>query len=91
MLKAQLAPGTKNVLIVTNGTKEALTGVGCFFLRLNGKPITLQNVYTDVYFGKISGNILPSLTVLVKNVILPSLRAQVKLTSNMQTVTYHKL
>ncbi|KAJ3258377.1 Dynein heavy chain 5, axonemal [Boothiomyces macroporosus] len=65
-----------NTLIVTHGQKEVLTGLGAFFIRINTKPITVQNIYTDISFGPLNANILPSLTTMVKHVIFPALAAQ---------------
>ncbi|KAJ3097005.1 Dynein heavy chain 5, axonemal [Phlyctochytrium planicorne] len=65
-----------NTLVVTNGTREGITGTGCFFIRPSIKAITVQNVFTDICFGLIQPNILPSLTVIVKHVVMPALKAQ---------------
>jgi dynein heavy chain len=67
----------KNALVVTDGTKEAFQGTGCYFIRTSTKAITTQNVFADVTFGFLGNNVLASLTTVVKNVILPSLKAQV--------------
>ncbi|KAJ1563094.1 Dynein heavy chain 5, axonemal [Cladochytrium tenue] len=53
-----------------------LTGTGCFFIRATHKAVTPQNIATDVSFGVIRPNILPSLTTVVKHILLPVLRAQ---------------
>jgi hypothetical protein len=37
-----------NQLVVSNGSKEALTGVGCFFVRVNTRGITSQNIANEV-------------------------------------------
>ena len=55
-----------------------LTGAGAFFIRTSTKPITNSNIYTDVSFGPLNANILPSLTTMVKNVVFPALAAQVR-------------
>ena len=68
---------SKNVLVVTNGNREGLTGVGSFFIRPNAKAISTSSVYTDVSFGALSVNLLPSLTTVVKHVVVPALKAQV--------------
>ncbi|KAJ3091620.1 Dynein heavy chain 5, axonemal [Quaeritorhiza haematococci] len=75
-----------NQLIVTNGTREGLAGTGCYFIRSTGKAITTNNMYTDVCFGLLSPNILPSLTVMVKHVVMPALKAQ----DNWGVLTRHK-
>ncbi|TPX43177.1 hypothetical protein SeLEV6574_g05202 [Synchytrium endobioticum] len=62
-------------LIVTNGTKDGLNGLGCYFIRSTTKAITLQSIYTDVSFGPLSNSILPSLTTVVKHVVMPALKA----------------
>lgn len=64
------------MLIVSNGAKEGLTGSGCFFVRQTNKAITLTNLPTDVSFGLINANILPSLSTIVKHVVVPALSAQ---------------
>ena len=74
--KANPVQSKANTLIVTHGNKEALTGVGAFFLRTNTKAITIANVYTEVAFGPLNSNILPSLTTMVKHVVFPALAAQ---------------
>ncbi|KAJ1555489.1 Dynein heavy chain 8, axonemal, partial [Nowakowskiella sp. JEL0078] len=69
--------GTKsNTLIVTNGSKEGIAGKGCYFLRFSTKAINLQNIYTDTIFGPINANILPSLTTMVKHLVMPALKSQ---------------
>ncbi|KAI9314021.1 dynein heavy chain, N-terminal region 2-domain-containing protein, partial [Zopfochytrium polystomum] len=65
-----------NTLVVTNGSKEGLNGTGCFFIRPTSKAITLQNLGTDVSYGLIKPDILPSLTTMVKHVLMPALKAQ---------------
>ena len=70
-------PSKSNTLIVTHGHKELLTGVGAFFIRTSTKSITTSNIYTDISFGPLNANILPSLTTMVKHVVFPALNAQV--------------
>ncbi|KAI8902513.1 dynein heavy chain and region D6 of dynein motor-domain-containing protein [Globomyces pollinis-pini] len=65
-----------NTLVVTHGHKEILTGLGAFFVRTSTKPITVQNIFTDISFGPLNVNILPSLTTMVKHVVFPALAAQ---------------
>ena len=65
-----------NTLIVSFGNKEMLSGVGAFFIRPSTKPITTQNIFTDISFGPITSNLLPSLTTMVKHVVMPALCAQ---------------
>ncbi|KAJ3396765.1 Dynein heavy chain 5, axonemal [Lobulomyces angularis] len=65
-----------NQLVVTNGSKESLTGTGCFFIRSNVKAITPLNIQTDICFGLINPTILPSLTGMVKHIIMNALKAQ---------------
>ncbi|KAI9206840.1 dynein heavy chain and region D6 of dynein motor-domain-containing protein [Polychytrium aggregatum] len=65
-----------NVLVVSNGSREAISGQGCFFIRPSTKAVTAQNIFTEVSFGLINANILPSLTVMVKHVVMPALKAQ---------------
>jgi dynein heavy chain len=77
-----------NSLIVTHGHKEMLTGAGAFFIRTANKPITNSNIYTDVSFGPLNANILPSLTTMVKNVVFPALAAQVGPFSNSSQDTW---
>jgi hypothetical protein len=43
--------GKVNQLVVSNGSKEALTGVGCFFVRVNTRGITSQNIANEVWTG----------------------------------------
>ena len=74
IIPAQTAP--KYNLCATDGSIP-LTGIAFYFLRVVTKAITTTNVYTDVSFGSISQNILPSLTQAIKNVIVPALKAQV--------------
>jgi dynein heavy chain len=57
--------------------RDSFGGVGCYFLRTSTKAITASTVTSDVYFGLLGPNIIPSLTNVVKNVILPALKAQV--------------
>lgn len=67
----------KNVLLVSDGTKEALRdGASAFFLRTQSKAITPANILTDVSFGVLDARILPSLTSMVKSVLSPALAAQ---------------
>ncbi|KAI9220476.1 dynein heavy chain and region D6 of dynein motor-domain-containing protein [Blastocladiella britannica] len=66
----------KHQLIVTDGIKEAVGGPGCFFVRPHIKAITPANIATDIAFGVINPTILPSLSVMVKHVIMPALAAQ---------------
>lgn len=66
----------QNTLIVTLGHKELLTGVGAFFIRTSTKAITVANISSDILFGPLNTNILPSLTAMVKNVVYPALAAQ---------------
>ncbi|RKO93026.1 hypothetical protein BDK51DRAFT_27536, partial [Blyttiomyces helicus] len=73
-------------LVVTNGTKEVLTGVGCFFVRATSKAITVANITSDVSCGVINADILPSLTVMVRHVVMPALKAQ----DNWGVLTRHK-
>jgi dynein heavy chain len=61
---------------VTLSAKEMFTGMGCFFVRTTNKALTTANIFQEVSFGPINANILPSLTAMVKNVILPALNAQ---------------
>ena len=61
---------------MTLSAKEMFTGMGCFFVRTTNKAITTANIFQEVSFGPINANILPSLTSMVKNVILPALNAQ---------------
>ncbi|KAI8811565.1 dynein heavy chain and region D6 of dynein motor-domain-containing protein [Cladochytrium replicatum] len=64
-------------LVVTNGLREGpFGGTGCFFIRQTTKAITLSNIYTDVFCGTLSSSILPSLTTMVKHVVLPALKSQ---------------
>ncbi|KAI8831563.1 hypothetical protein BC829DRAFT_494479 [Chytridium lagenaria] len=65
-----------NTLIVTTGTRDGIAGTGCFFIRPSTKAITVQNIFTDICFGLIQPNILPSLTTMVKHVVMPALKAQ---------------
>ncbi|KAJ1345302.1 hypothetical protein BSLG_000815 [Batrachochytrium salamandrivorans] len=73
---AGVAQPKTSVLIVSLGNKEVLTGIGAFFIRPSTKAITTQNVFTDVSFGPLYSNLLPSLTSMVKHVVMPALRAQ---------------
>ena len=63
-------------MVVTLSAKEIFTGMGCFFVRTTNKAITTANLYQEVSFGPINANILPSLTSMVKNIMLPALDAQ---------------
>ncbi|KNE55648.1 hypothetical protein AMAG_01535 [Allomyces macrogynus ATCC 38327] len=77
--KEELSKSTaasKYQLIVTDGVRDAIGGMGCFFVRTSTKAITVANLATDVAFGVINNSILPSLATVVKHVILPTLRAQ---------------
>ncbi|KAJ3055739.1 Dynein heavy chain 5, axonemal [Rhizophlyctis rosea] len=76
----------QNQLIVTNGSKEIVAGSGCFFVRPTSKAITVTNIYTDVYFGVIRAQILPSLTDMVKHVVMPALKSQ----ENWGVLAHHK-
>lgn len=67
---------TKSTIIVTDGTKESFNGVGCYFIRTNNKSITASTVTSDVVYGPLSPNIIPSLTNIIKNVLMPALKAQ---------------
>jgi dynein heavy chain len=66
----------QNSLIVSMGNKEILTGTGAFFIRTNTKAITIANIFTDIAFGALNANILPSLTTMVKHIVMPALQAQ---------------
>lgn len=66
----------QNSLVVSLGNKEIMTGSGGFFVRANTKAIGTSNIYQDISFGPLTGDILPSLTTLVKHVIMPALYAQ---------------
>ena len=61
---------------MTLSAKEMFTGMGCFFVRTTNKALTTANIFQEVSFGPINANILPSLTAMVKNLILPALNAQ---------------
>lgn len=63
-------------LVVTNGSREVLTGQGCFFLRTTTKAIAPATIHTDISFGTLTPALLPSLTTTVKHVLLPALKAQ---------------
>lgn len=67
----------KYQLVVTDGAKDIFQGTGCYFLRTTVKAITLQNVYTEIYFAVFNNSILGSLTSVVKSVIVPALKSQV--------------
>jgi len=62
---------------VSNGSDVKFTGDGVYFIRLTNKAITAQNINQEIYFGKLSPSILPSLSSMVKNIIMPALQAQV--------------
>ncbi|KAI9141404.1 dynein heavy chain and region D6 of dynein motor-domain-containing protein [Paraphysoderma sedebokerense] len=66
----------KYTLKVTDGHSESVSGVGCYFVRTTLKPVTSSNIQTDVAFGVINRTILPSLSTVVKHVIMPALRSQ---------------
>lgn len=74
--KGQTSTATKQVLIVSNGGKECITGPGCYFLRNGTKPINTNNIYSDIIYGRIDPSILPSLSNLIKHVLGPALRSQ---------------
>jgi len=67
-------------IVVSNGSGVKFTGEGIYFIRLTNKAITAQNINQEVYFGKLSPSILPSLSSMVKNIIMPALQAQVYIT-----------
>ncbi|KAI9325129.1 dynein heavy chain, N-terminal region 1-domain-containing protein [Obelidium mucronatum] len=73
---AAAASVASSTLVVSNGSKEGLTGTGCFFIRTTNKAITVANISNEVSFGLIQANILPSLTTTVKHVLMPALKAQ---------------
>ncbi len=76
--QAQLGNNPKNnQLIVTNGSKEGLIGIGCFFIRSSQKAVTAQSIVSEVCYGLINPSILPSLTGMVKHIIMNALKAQV--------------
>ena len=64
------------VVITTNNSREALNGQGVFFVRNTTKAVTPTTLYADVTYGLISPKLLPSLTALVKHVLMPALKAQ---------------
>ena len=64
--------------MVSNGSDVKFTGEGIYFIKLTNKAITTQNINQEVYFGKLSASILPSLSSMVKHIIMPALQAQVK-------------
>jgi dynein heavy chain len=66
----------KNTLVVTLGSKDVISGIGCFFVKTTTKAITTANLYSEVSFGSINPAILPSLTSMVRHVIMPALNAQ---------------
>ncbi len=74
--KGQQAAPKQNVLIVSHGNKEILTGQGAFFLRTQTKLVTAQNIHNEICFGPLQPDILTALTTLVKHVIQPALVAQ---------------
>lgn len=63
--------------MVSNGSDVKFTGEGIYFIRLSNKAITPQNINQEIYFGKLSASILPSLSTMVKHIIMPALQAQV--------------
>ncbi|KAI9015067.1 dynein heavy chain and region D6 of dynein motor-domain-containing protein [Gaertneriomyces semiglobifer] len=68
--------GRANTLIVTTGIRDVLTGTGCFFIRTSSKALSVANIHNETSFGILTPSLLPSLTTLVKNVVLPALKAQ---------------
>ena len=51
--------------------------MGSFVIRTSPKLITPANMFSDLYFGYLGSNLLPSLTTMVKHVLMPALKAQV--------------
>ncbi len=55
--------------------KEGVTGPVVYLLKSGSKGITPANVATEVMVGKI-GSLLPSITSMIKHVLMPALKAQ---------------
>ena len=66
-------------LYLTDGTKEAFTGLGLFFLRTTTKPLTTANIAAETFFGALEshgGGLLEAVESLLVNVFLPALKEQ---------------
>jgi dynein heavy chain len=65
-------------LYITDGTKDAFTGMCLFFVRSSSKALTTSNI-ADVSFGVLeskSGGILEAIGTLIKSVFVPALKEQ---------------
>jgi len=68
--------GPKYTLMVTGGQDPLRPGIGAFFLRTTSKAISQTTFAADITFGSLNSQLLPSLTSVVKNIIVPALTAQ---------------